>query len=80
MLEEPIDILLCTGLLAHYPREPHVLGIRILNGLFAIIHKVPKGVICPLNLGVQRAVNPQRVVIDAQFEATGFALGHEIGK
>ena len=80
MLEETIDILLATGILGYSPRERHILGCRMrqLILVLPIIEKVVECVFRTLYLGFSWTMNPERIVIDTQFQALRLTLGSNI--
>ena len=82
MLEEAIDILLATGILGYSPREIHVLGSRMrqLVLILAIIEEVVEGIFRAFYLGFSWTMNPERIVIDTQFQALRLTLGCNVLK
>ena len=78
MLEESVDIFLATRILGHSPVEPLVFGARVLHSSLPVVIQVGKGIVCSLNPCFTRTVNPQRVVIHAEFEALRLAFRHKV--
>ena len=78
VLEESVDIFLASGILGHGPMKPVILYTGVLNLRLSIIIEVGKGIVGSFNLGLTGTVNPERVVIHAEFQSLGLAFGHQV--